>query len=185
MLEQLFGSKIRVKLLRLFLANPEKSYYIRELTRLLDSQINSIRREIDNLASFGILEKAEKKSNKKYFQANTNFVLYPEVRSLILKSHLLIKKGLVKKIVKSGNICYLVLTGIFVNCPNSPVDILIIGKINKSKIQKIIENFEKELNRNINYTLMPKTEFLYRKDVTDKFLYEILDNQKIVLVDTL
>ncbi len=196
MLEQLFGSKIRVRLLQLFLANPEKKYYIREITRLLDSQINSIRREVENLASFGILKEVSGKdikkkegskndAQKKYFQANLNFPLFTELRSLILRSHLIIKKGLLKEILKAGNIYYLVLTGIFVDSDGGPVDIFIVGKIRKDKIGKIIGKFEKELNRPINYTLLSKSEFQYRREVTDRFLYEVIEGDKIVVVDNL
>ena len=125
------------------------------------------------------------KSQRKYFQANINFDLYSELKSLILKSHLVVKKGICKEIIKAGNINYLAFTGIFTDLSNSPVDILIVGRASKAKISKIISRFEKELNRNINYTLMPKAEFLYRKDVTDKFLYSILENKKIVAIDLL
>ena len=194
MLEQLFGSKTRTKLLIFFLINNEKSYYIRELTRTLCSQINSIRREIENLKNFGILTEAakdlEQKSRKdfkqrKYFQVNTNFILYNELKSLILKSQLMSRKNLIEKIIKSGNISYLVLTGFFVSSADSPTDILIVGKINKKIVNKIISKLEKELNRNIDYTVISKTEFLYRKDITDRFLYNILEGKKIVIVDKL
>lgn len=199
MLEQLFNSKIRIKLLKLFLANPNKQYYIRQLTRLLDSQINSVRREINNLVSIGILnatpnlkQKKEIKdvskkgdSQRKYFQTNINFDLYSELKSLILRSHLVVKKGICKEIANAGKINYLAFTGIFVDISNSQVDILIVGKASKIKINKIISKFEKELNRNINYTLMSKAEFLYRKDVTDRFLYSILESKKIVAIDNI
>ncbi|MCK4745082.1 hypothetical protein KAS41_03395 [Candidatus Parcubacteria bacterium] len=194
MLEQLFGSKTRTKLLIFFLINNEKSYYIRELTRTLCSQINSIRREIENLKNFGILTEAakdlEQKSRKdfkqrKYFQVNTNFILYNELKSLILKSQLMSRKNLIEKIIKSGNVSYLVLTGFFVSSADSPTDILIVGKINKKIVNKIISKLEKELNRNIDYTVISKTEFLYRKDITDRFLYNILEGKKIVIVDKL
>jgi hypothetical protein len=196
MLEQLFGSKIRVRLLQLFLANPEKEYYIREITRLLDCQINSVRREVENLVSFGILKGvsgkevkgAKSKKNeaqKKYFQANLDFPLFSELKSLILRSHFIIKKGLLKEILKAGNIYYLALTGIFVDSGSSPVDIFIVGKVRKDKIEKIINKFEKELNRHINYTLLSKTEFNYRREITDRFIYEIIEGEKIVVVDNL
>jgi hypothetical protein len=196
MLEQLFGSKTRVKLLQLFLANSEKKYYIREITRLLDCQINSVRREVENLASFGILKgvngnevkdvkNKKNEAQKKYFQANLDFPLFSELKSLILRSHLIIKKGLLREILKAGNIYYLALAGIFVDTGNGPVDIFIVGKVRKDKIEKIISKFEKELNRRINYTLLSKTEFNYRKDVTDRFIYEILEGEKIVVVNNM
>ncbi|MCK5459760.1 hypothetical protein KAI52_01455 [Candidatus Parcubacteria bacterium] len=194
MLEQLFGSKARTKLLIFFLINNEKSYYIRELTRILRSQINSIRREIENLKNFGILTEGAKDlgqkdrknfQQRKYFKANTNFILYDELKSLILKSQLMSRKNLIEKIIKSGNISYLVLTGFFVSSADSPTDILIVGKINKKIVNKIIGKLEKEFNKNINYTVISKTEFFYRKDITDKFLYNILEGKKIVIVDKL
>ena len=192
MLEQLFGSKTRTKLLIFFLINNNKSYYIRELTRILDSQINSIRREIENLENFGILSETKKdhaqkdkkmRQQRKYFRVNTNFILYNELKSLILKSQLMSRENLIKKIIKNGNISYLALTGFFVGSDDSPTDILIVGNINKKIAGKIISKLEKELNRNINYTIISKTEFFYRKDITDKFLYNILEGKKIVVVD--
>ncbi len=191
MLEQLFGSKIRVKLLQIFLANPQKSYYLRQLTRMLNTQINSVRREVNNLLLLGILKEEERKEKSKkqssfrrYFQADTNFLLYPELRSLILKSHLLIKQGLARDILKTGRIYYLALTGIFTNT-NAPVDILIVGKVDKNKVKKIMEKFSENISREINYTILSKSEFNYRRDMTDRFLYEILENPKVVLVDEL
>ena len=196
MLEQIFGSKVRVKLLSIFLADPQKSYYIRELTRMLNCQINSIRREIKNLLSFGILSKVKNEHSnkersedgkynlqKKYFQINTDYILYPELRSLILKAQSTAKNGLLQKIIKNSRISYLALTGIFVNSPDSLTDILIVGKVNKGYIKKIIGKFEKEINKNVNYTIISKSEFLYRKDITDKFLYNILESKKIVVID--
>jgi len=196
MLEQLFGSKIRVKLLRLFLANPNKRYYLRELARILGAQINSIRREVDNLASLGILkeilsakidvaEKDTKEDNieKKYFQADKDFPLFSELKALVLRAHLIIKNGILREIMDEGNIYYLVLTGLFVNSEDSSTDILIVGKVKKERIEKIVNKFEKDLDRNINYTIMPKSEFNYRREITDRFLYDILESEKIVIID--
>lgn len=186
MLDKLFGSKIRVKILRLFLANPDKKYYIRELTRLLDSQINSIRREVENLSSLGILKDVEgDKTQKKFFKADTGFGLYPELKSLVLKGEMAIKDGVLSDIIKSGNISYLILSGIFVNSNRSPVDIFIVGRVGKKKIERMVKKLEKELDRSVNYTIMSKSEFLYRKQVTDKFLYNILEGNKIVVVDNI
>ena len=66
---------------------------------------------------------------------------------------------------------------------DSPVDILIVGKAKKEKIEKIVKKYEKELNRDINYTSMSRTEFKYRMDITDRFLYEIMEGEKVVILD--
>ena len=69
MIDALFGSKTRVKLLKLFLNNPDSSYYVREITRLIDEQINSVRRELSNMLKIGIIT-SENVENKLYYKVN-------------------------------------------------------------------------------------------------------------------
>lgn len=201
MLEQLFGSKTRLKLLRLFLNNPTQPYYLRELARTLKTQLNSVRREVVNLEKIGIVKsvempaepvistqgkkKKEKGGAKKYFLADTEFILYPELKGLILKAQLLLERTFVSKIEKISSIKLFILSGIFVGIEDRATDLLIVGKVNKNQLTKIIRDFERELNRSINYTVMGYPEFKYRQDITDKFLYDILENRKIVIIDKL
>jgi predicted transcriptional regulator len=185
MLEQLFGSQTRMKLLHLFLSNAEEKYFVRELTRLLDSQINAIRRELENLADFGIIILVEEgiEGKRKFYQANTKFVLYPELKSIFQKSQFLLEKKFAKSLKKIGKVYYLALTGAFVGDKSVPIDLLIVGSIHKKKFLKILKSFEKDLRREINYTLLDKEEFEYRRSVADRYLYSILDAEKIVMVD--
>lgn len=83
-LKALFSSQARIKLLTAFLLHPEQEYFIRELTRLLDEQINSIRRELENLRKIGLV-KARHKNRKKYYHIDTEFIFYNELRSMFLK----------------------------------------------------------------------------------------------------
>ena len=64
MIEQLFGSKTRVKLLQLFYSNPNRSFYVREITRKIDEQINSVRRELSNLLNIGIITSETTRSGR-------------------------------------------------------------------------------------------------------------------------
>lgn len=189
MLEQLFGSQSRVKLLQAFLANPEEKYFVRELTRSLNSQINAIRRELENLEDLGIIklveeERGEKKSQKKkFYKSNLDFILYHELKSIFQKAQFLLEKKFAKSVKKLGKIYYLVLTGSFVGKKDVPIDILAVGNLNKKRFEKIIRDFQKNLKRELNYTLLDKEEFDYRRSVADRFLYNILDSDKIVLID--
>lgn len=186
MLEQLFGSYTRMKLLQLFLSNPEEKYFVRELTRILDSQINAIRRELENLADFGIIvivEEAGTDANRKFYQTNAKFVLYPELKSIFQKSQFLLEKKFANTLKKAGKVHYLALTGSFVGDKNIPIDMLIVGNLSKKQFTKILKSFEKDLHREINYTLLDKEEFNYRRSVADRFLYSILDADKIVMID--
>ena len=74
-IEKLFGSKTRAKLLQLFFENPERSFYVREITRVIEEQINSVRRELINLESIAII-KNETFDNKIYYSANSKHPYY-------------------------------------------------------------------------------------------------------------
>jgi len=210
MLEHLFGSKTRVKLLRVFLNNPDKAYFVRELSRRLKLQINSIRRELQNLEKMGIikifeeeevqerprpfrlrsrqgkrviLRRRRKSIQKKFFKADTDCILYNDLRSILIKGQFLLEKSFIKKLTKLGSINYLVLSGIFVGYNEAPTDILLVGRINKDKLKRLIRSFEKELDGEIKFTIFSNSELEYRRNIVDKFLYDILDNKKIVLID--
>lgn len=195
MLSSLFGSNARVKILKQFLFNPEEKFYIRQLARDLGLQVNSVRRELENLADFGLLRgetaseaaesgaKAKNNQEKKYYRVNKSFPLFEDIKALVAKSQVLYKDDLVKNLQKLGNIKLLVLTGIFVNKFLSPIDILIVGRVNKEKLIKTIKDLEIALGREVNYTLMDATEFKYRREITDVFIYEVLEGEKIIVID--
>ena len=192
MLEHLFGSKTRVQLLRLLLNNPQQPFYLRELTRQLKTQLNSVRREVSNLESLGIVtvvaapgQTNQKKSNKKFYLVNTNFTLYPELKALILKAQLLLEQNFVQEIERSAKVKLFILTGTFVGMDQAPTDMLLVGSINRRRLAALIRRFEKELSHEINFTVMSLQEFKYRQDITDRFLYDILEAKKIVIIDEL
>ena len=182
MLEQIFGSRTRVKLLRIFLTNPETDYFVRELTRKIKERINSVRRELENLESLELIN-SHQIGQKKFYRVNKNFILFPELKALILKSQLTVERNLGRSIKYVGQISYLALTGIFTGVYNTQTDILIVGKVNRSKLKRLINKFHKDLDKRIRYTVMTKKEFEYRNDLTDKFLFNILENRKIVITD--
>lgn len=196
MIEQLFGSKTRVMLLRLFLNNPEKFYYVRELTRNLDTHLNSVRRELDNLQKMGIisfytktdLEKEiekEIKDNKKYYKLNSDFMFISELSSLLNKAHVVLDKTLTKRIENLGDIKFFLLSGVFVGWDNAPVDMLAVGVVNRTKLKNLVKSFEKELGKSINYAIMTRAEFQYRYNITDRFLYDLLGGKNMIIVDSL
>lgn len=191
-LEQLFGSKTRARLLAVFLQQPEQAFFVRELTRKIDAQLNSVRRELQNLVELGIvMERADKPvsdasapaEKKKYYVANPGFVLFEDLRGLFTKASVFLKHNLVQEIDDHGDIVYLAFTGRFVGNPDIPTDILIVGSIEAKSLQKVVSVFEGELGHEINYTLMPKEEFAYRREVTDRFLLSLLSGDKIVMID--
>ena len=184
MLEHLFSSRTRVKLLRLFLVNEEKPYFIREIGRKIKEHVNSTRRELTNLEKIGLV-KSFGQRRKKYYQVNKDFLLYPELKSLIFKAQVFLEKNFLKKVSRVGRVRLLILTGFFTGLNDTLTDILMVGSVNRRKMKKLIRDFQKNFDREIRYTVMSKKEFDYRNNLTDRFLYHILENRKIVVVDKL
>lgn len=183
MLEQLFGSRTRTKILRLFFTKTNSRFFIREITRILNERINSVRLELDHLEKIGLI-KSELSDNKKYYTLNTKFMLFNELKDLIIKSRFFLEKTYIDKFKKLTNVKYLVLTGYFVDMKSDTLtDVLIVGTATKEKIEKIINEMSDEFMVDLNYTILPLSEFNYRKNMTDKFLYNILKNKKIVVID--
>ncbi|MFA6422137.1 MAG: hypothetical protein WCV92_01960 [Candidatus Buchananbacteria bacterium] len=194
MLEHIFGSKSRVVLLRAFINNPDKFFFVREITRNLELHLNSVRRELSNLEMIGIVQSSTKedfeketekatKDNKKYYKLNKNFIFLDELRSILMKSNLLMDRSFANKIDKLGEIWLLLLSGVFIGWEGAPTDVLIVGNVNKPKFQKLISEIEKELSRPVNYTIMSKQDFMYRRGLTDRFLYSIFEHKNLILLD--
>lgn len=175
MLKRLFTSNTRIKLLTIFLLNPDEEYFIRELTRTLDEQINSIRRELDNLKKLGLL-KSKAKNRKKFYVVDKNFICFNELRSLIIKGQSN-KDEIGKKIAKLGTVELLVLSGVFVEKENASVDLLLIGEVDKQKLEQLL-NAEMDTENPVKFAIMSKEEFHYRLKCKDKFIAEILSDPK-------
>lgn len=184
MLEQLFGSATRVKILRLFFNNPDQAYFVRELTRRLEQRINSVRQELSNLKEIGIVEEIER-DRKKYYSLAKEFPLYSELKALMIKSQILLERDFARSISQLGNVKYLALSGMFVGRKDLPTDLLIIGSIDRKKLQAVLNKFQKYFEQDVNFTVFTHKEFEYRRQVTDRFLFAVLENNKIVIVDKL
>ncbi|KKR04840.1 MAG: putative transcriptional regulator [Candidatus Uhrbacteria bacterium GW2011_GWF2_39_13] len=190
-LEQMFGSKTRARLMALFLQQPQDTFFVRELTRRIDAQLNSVRRELKNLVQLGFLSEKQglqKESNrlsdkKKYYCVNQDFILFEDLRSLFQKVQILLKQNLVQDIQERGHIDYFAFTGRFVDASDIATDIFIVGSIAQEDLEKMISKFEEEIPYEINYTLMTKEEFLDRRQVADRFLLSILNGERVVMID--
>lgn len=204
MLERLFVSKTRIKLLRLFLTNESEVFYLKDIIKKTGLDTKAIKKELDNLKKLDLIserknkiiiepfkkprsKRKKKKAKiifKKSYSLNKNFVLYSELKALIIKSQILLEEFLIKKLKKLGKVYYLALSGFFTNA-SSKTDLLIVGRINRKKIKHLIKKLEKDLGRAINYTVMSLSEFKFRSDLTDRFIFDVLENKKVVLIDEL
>lgn len=185
--EKLFGSKTRAKLLSLFFENPEKSFYVREMTRVIDEQINSVRRELLNLESIGVI-KSETFDNKVYYSANSK---HPFTRPLIEIFSKKISSARSQEIKTNTWEEYTrpvknYLKGLIVTnrLPGQEgIDLLIIGNDKTKKLTRWAEVVEKKLGKPINYVIMSVDDFSYRKSVKDRFIVEVLEMEISEIID--
>ncbi|HEY5268281.1 MAG TPA: transcriptional regulator [Candidatus Saccharimonadales bacterium] len=188
MVEQLFGSKTRVKLLQLFFGNTNRSFYVREITRKIDEQINSVRRELANLLSIGIITSSTS-NNKLYYEVDQKYQYYQPLSTIfgVSKSKPKSASGKDKKsdnpIYSIGNVELAIYTGIFTRDETSGIDILIVGNTNPTQLTKFISDLEAQESKDIRYAVMSSDEFSYRRQINDRFVNLVIASKKQVIVD--
>lgn len=190
MIEQLFGSKTRVKLLQLFMRNPNRAFYVREITRKIDEQINSVRRELANLLRIGIIS-SEESDNKLYYEVNQNYDHYQALRSVFTNKKAMAgsqaavpESNMASKFKDLGSVELVILSGRFTRDPRAGIDILIVGDINRTKLGKLMESLEEEEGHEIDYALMDPHDYDYRINVKDRFINNVITSKKTVVIDT-
>lgn len=196
MIEQLFGSKTRVKLLQLFYSNPNRSFYVREITRKIDEQINSVRRELSNLLSIGIIT-SDNTNNKLYYEVNQKFEYFAPlqqifgggVKTTAKKTATATQDGAAPapapehELKLIGHVDLAVYTGQFTRDETTGIDFLIVGEVNNNAVQKFVDELESKENKSIRYTVMSLPDFQYRQQIKDRFAVGIMNAKKQVLVD--
>ncbi len=206
MIEQLFGSKTRVKLLQLFYANPNRAFYVREITRKIEEQINSVRRELSNLLSIGII-KSDANNNRLYYEVDQSYEYYqplamifgglapaptgPSKAKAPAKDKVVkaapsapAEQPLAKEIRAVGHVELAILTGQFSRDNSAGVDILIVGDVNQTKVDHFIAELEKAEKKELRYTVLSRANYDYRMQVKDRFINNILAAKKQVIIDS-
>ena len=182
-LQDFITSKVRAKLIRAFFSDPSEMFYVRQLTRLIDEEINAVRRELIHLQEVGFLS-SERRGNRLYYSLNKRYQFFSELLAMVAKT-----QGLGKAIIKHrhqlGKIKFAVLFGRFARrLPRKPdtVDLLLVGNIILPQLAALIQEQEKLLQREINYTVMTEEELKYRKSRRDPFIHGVLLESRIMLI---
>ena len=189
----LFGSKTRVKLLNLFFNSPEEKFYVREISRIIDEQVNSVRRELTNLESVGIVKNSTE-DRKIFYQANQRFKYYLPLRAIFAGVKMNESASVDKKISSidrwqseveniQKQIDILVLFGVFVDDAYSDIDMLIVGNNQDKNLSNWASDIEKKEGRELNYMILSMEDFYYRYTTQDTFIKGLFENNYKIVFD--
>lgn len=185
MLEYLFGSKTRLKVLHLFYREPGTRFFVRELARLADTQVNAVRRELAILMAVGVIRELteEHEGRRKFYMLDTESLIHPELSALLMKSAILSEQAFIRALRSMEGISLLLLSGRFAGDATLPTDVLIVGAVSEQSMRQLVDQFEKKIGFAIRYTILTPDEFKERKQMMDRFLYAILDGKPITIIE--
>lgn len=186
--EKLFGSKTRAKLLELFFTNTNKSFYVREITRVIEEQINSVRRELMNLEGIGVI-RSETFDNKIYYAANMKHPFAHAFQEMFAP-HKVAAAAKVPEIKRKPSsdwdeyikpvARYLRAMALFNRAPGQDgIDLLIIGDDKTKKLTNWAAIVEKKQGKPLNYVILSRDDYLYRLSVKDRFVMNILEDMEV------
>jgi len=183
MLERLFSSRVRVRLMTLFLLNPDIPYHVRELSRQVDANYSAIWKELNNLEQVGLLI-SETMMNRKVYHLNTSFPLLPELRSIVLKT---VGAGdLIRQTLNDfDGIEAAFIYGSFAGGEpdlQSDLDLMIVGEVDLSGLSSTVAAMEEQLSRPVNYILYSKEEWKSKVEAGDPFILNVMKGDKIMLI---
>ncbi len=197
-LEKLFGSAAKVKIIKLFLFNPDLAFDNSQVTERAKVSKEAAKKEIDDLEKIGFLRpraytkeiKRQKNRTIKIFHKRTNgwvldqkFPYIEAIKSFLSNINPFRHKDFIEKISRAGKIQLLIIAGIFIKDPDSRVDLLVVGdNLKLGLMDNIIKIIESEIGREIRYSVLETSEFNYRHSMFDKLIRDILDypHEKII-----
>ena len=180
-LGKILGNSSRVKIMRLFLLNRNKAFKSKDIVKRSRVSPTIVRRELKLLSSVGFIKKKSSASLDWVF--NNSFKYAGEFEDLLIRSESLDKTKLMDNFKKIGRVKLFIVSGIFIKNSDSRVDLLIVGdKMKRGKIEEGIRKLEAEVGTELVYAIFETKEFLYRLNMYDKLIRDILDYPHEVLL---
>jgi predicted nucleotidyltransferase len=181
MLEKLFTSKTRTKILSKLLFNPDKEFHLRELSREIKTTPIYVKKELDNLKELNLVS-TSKKGNLSLFKINRDASIFADLKSIFMKTEFL--SEIIKKSIAKLKIDFAFIYGSFakgIEHEESDIDLFVVGSINEDELMTIVQKIEKKINREVNYVLWNK-DLLALRAKKHHLLNEIAKNPVIMLL---
>jgi len=198
-LVQLFGSALKVKLMRIFLFNPNDAFSLGDIARRVKNKSSDTRKEITRLIAAGLIKKrsvvkeVHSRKNKNAtaekihtlgYSLDQKFPYMYALKNLLITVSLHADDSLIKKFSNVGKLKLLIASGVFIQEWDTRVDLLVVGDdLNMTKLETVIKIIESEIGKEISYSAFETEDFEYRLGIHDKLVSDILDTPHTVLID--
>ncbi len=198
-LSRLFGSELRVKMMRLFLFNPERSFDVEYIAGKTDARPRDIEKELVSLRKLELIKPAklikvvsvkkgkktvQKKKKANGFTLNARFKYLQPLSDFLVKTHSLENKAVVKRIEKAGKIKAVLVAGIFTGNQDSRLDLFVVGdNVKTSSMDRIVRSIESDMGKDIRYVVLSAPDYAYRLSMNDKLVRDVIDYPHTILLD--
>ena len=185
-LAKLFGGPAKVRIMRLFVFNPELILTTKEVATRSKSSPAAVRRELLNLRAAGLVTRRAPRGEKRGFQLDFTFPLLSPLRELLKDTILNKKRELVRRFNQCGKLNLLIVAGVFVENSDGRADLLIVGdNLRRRAIDRVVKGIEAEMGKELSYAVLATDDFGYRLTASDKFVRDVLDYPHQILLDRL
>src|SRR6185369_65063 len=180
-LSTLFGSELRVKMMRLFLFNPSESFDPQSIEKKTQAKKREVEKELAFLRKLGLIKK---RKGAAIWSLDRSFKFTDALSDFLTRTHSLEHKAILKKIEKTGRIKTVLIAGIFTKDAESRLDIFVIGdKVRTGALERVIRAIESDMGKDIRYAVLSAPDFAYRLSMNDKLVRDVLDYPHTMLVD--
>jgi hypothetical protein len=184
LLEDIIISRVRVKILVLFLSNPGIIFHVRDIVRKVDEEINAVRRELSHMEAAGMVSK-EQRANRLFYAFRKDYPLYYELMELVDKTSGL-GYDIIKNKAKLGKIKFAMMSGRYIRGlakkSGNDVDLLVVGTVVLPELSQLVKAEESRKGNELNYTVMTEEEFIFRKNRRDPFVLSVLEGSRVMLI---
>lgn len=178
-LSKLFGNETKVKIMKLFLFSPERIFDTGDISERVKADSSKVRREVNVLEKIGLVKRrvnVKRKTRRQGFALDPSFLYLLPLQNFLVNTEPLQQKEIIRKITKLGSIKLIIIAGVFIQEPESRVDILVVGdNIKKRPFESTMKILESEVGKELKYTYFTTEDFKYRLSMYDKLTRDILD----------
>lgn len=194
-LDKIFGSAAKVRMMRLFILNPDKQFSASDIVDRTQTREKEVHAELVLLEKIDLIrrrvvsrkENPESLRSKKtqVWSLNPKFIYFDELKSFLINANLIKNSELIKRMGRVGKIKLIVLAGVFLNqLDENRIDLLVVGdEIRRASLENIVKSLESELGKEVKYAYFATADFAYRLNMYDKLVRDLLDYPHQVVLD--